>query len=688
MPTNSEPRLNKYVYFLIIAAGFVLLRLDAYGQVFKDDIIRLIDPDSYYHLRRILYTIGNYPHTLSFDNFLSYPHGDYVPWPPLFDFISATLLKPFGNNLVLMPALNLMYFSICFTALFFCIYRKSGIESAVISCIFISCAGILRVYTSYGRIDHHALELTLITGIYISFIAYFNSKKLFQLLIFTLLVFCSFLNWPGAPIYFPPLIFFVLTSLYRGKMDWDILKGLFIAFHIAAILIAIFLKITSTPDYPPYSYKFLSGFQRDFCFFVSVIFITLYFSHGKKVNPKYLWPATLILLALLFHKFFAEILSGFEFVDKQDKLIVLVEEASPLFFSSFYSLREEIGRFFFFFTPAIVLFPLFVYLYTKNAGSLLITCFTSFFLILTFFQLRFGYFFMLGYSVILGETLGRYIKRKYLPFAAGLFIALSVFTYYKDSKTSIDRFPAEEIYQTMRFLRDKTPETQSFEKGIALYGVFGSWDLGHYIIEAGKRPAVAHNFIGHALHNGETEYINALFSKSEDDVLKIMDRNKARFLVLQDPRDSLITDWSIISSGENPYIGKDGNVSDNALELFLFRLYKFDGTTPIENSPQHFRLIFYSDQKKVKVFERVAGVRIIVADKKGYTLKAKITGPSHSFSYVSSGKLTASGKEFIFPYSMNAPYNVGAQEVYLESGNYRYRLNIDEEDILTGRIIN
>lgn len=54
--------------------------------------------DSFYHLRRILYTVDNFPSTLWFDSYLNHPLGFSLSWPPLFDQIGAALSLLLGGS--------------------------------------------------------------------------------------------------------------------------------------------------------------------------------------------------------------------------------------------------------------------------------------------------------------------------------------------------------------------------------------------------------------------------------------------------------------------------------------------------------------------------------------------------------------------------------------------------------------
>jgi len=49
--------------------------------------------DEFYHLRRIVYSAVHFPQVLSFDPYVSFPHGGAIPWPPGFDWAVAALAR-------------------------------------------------------------------------------------------------------------------------------------------------------------------------------------------------------------------------------------------------------------------------------------------------------------------------------------------------------------------------------------------------------------------------------------------------------------------------------------------------------------------------------------------------------------------------------------------------------------------
>lgn len=676
MQEKSENLLYKVLPFFLLSAIFFLIRLDTFSYVYARGYLKLIDPDSYYHLRRILYTCKNYPKMLYFDNFLSYPSGDYVPWPPLFDFVSATIALISGKPNFVLPFLDMFYFFAAFSIIYWCSLREYGSLAAIIIGFLLAVAGILRVYTSFGRLDHHALELLIITASYLSFLAYYRNKGVLLLLLFTLTVLAAFFNWPGSVIYYPPLMLFVFYKLLKKEVSPELFKGLFVAFHITAIVLAIYLRLTKMADYPPYSYKFLSGFQRDFCFFVSIIFFNIYLTMKTKIHPAVIWTIALIILFGAFHKFFFELFNGFSFVGKTTPVFILVEESTPLFFGRFYTIGEELKRALSLFTPLLFLSPFVFYSYVKKRGCDTVFFYTLYFFSFTLFQLRFGYFFMLGYVAMTGVAFQNLLGNVKKPIIYIVMAIISVFLLYSNYKEAENRFESKALYDALQFLKEGTPNKDDFSKGAAPYGFLSSWHLGHYIIALGERPAVAHNFIGVSKNNDERAFIKALFSKDEQEVIEIMKLKKAKFLFLDDPKSLIITDWAAISSEPNPYTNDKNSLKNNVLELFLYRLYNYNGLTPpFDKSPQHLRLIY--ENNEIRIFEFVNGFKIKAKPKA--ILKAKIVTPARTFFYISQGVMSKEGKEFIFPYSLDAPYPVRAEEVYIEENGIKQPIKVLEE---------
>ncbi len=154
-----------------------------------------------------------------------------------------------------------------------------------------------------------------------------------------------------------------------------------------------------------------------------------------------------------------------------------------------------------------------------------------------------------------------------------------------------------------------------------------------------------------------------------------MEQKKARFLFMDNPDSLIITDWAVISNSPNPFIKSKKELNDRAKQLFLYKLYHFNGLVPpFDDTPSRLRLIF--EEGEIKIFELVQSATI--KGTKNSVLKAKIATPSRTFFYISQGRASKEGKEFVMPYTIDSPYPVKATEIYLEQDGKKMPLNITE----------
>ena len=93
-PPGTAGRLRSLRPLLLAACLLaLLLRLGSAPQVFAESRVRLDGPDAYYHLRRALLTLADFPHVPYHDPFIGPPEGGLIQWGPLFDLSVATLAR-------------------------------------------------------------------------------------------------------------------------------------------------------------------------------------------------------------------------------------------------------------------------------------------------------------------------------------------------------------------------------------------------------------------------------------------------------------------------------------------------------------------------------------------------------------------------------------------------------------------
>ena len=353
-----------------------LMRMLSYASVTANGGITFAGYDDFYHMRRILYTASNFPHSLNFDSYLNYPYGFEIGWPPLFDLLGGLLAKVLGGGQpdlhtvefagallpVLLGILTIIPLYIATASVF---DRKTGILAAFIFAVLPAHVYISR----FGAVDHHVAETLLSTAAYAFFIlalkwardgslsltslkTIYSEKKLVKSmafagasgLCFALLIF----TWIGAPIF---VSFIVLYALIQATIDLkagknsDYLLICSIACLFATLLFTIPLSAVSLRPGLEMSAMYLSWFQVFYVFsMLAGTFILWGFSlyvSKKGMNWKY-YPGILILVfgaGLLSLRFFsaesyAFVIEGMKFFLGKGEYIGTISEASPLFFDA------------------------------------------------------------------------------------------------------------------------------------------------------------------------------------------------------------------------------------------------------------------------------------------------------------------------------------------------------------------
>jgi len=80
--------------WVLLFVAAVVLRALRYGLVFVDGEVRFpFGADELYHLRRIWWSVVNFPASLEFDPYMNHPEGARPHWPPFFDWGIAALAR-------------------------------------------------------------------------------------------------------------------------------------------------------------------------------------------------------------------------------------------------------------------------------------------------------------------------------------------------------------------------------------------------------------------------------------------------------------------------------------------------------------------------------------------------------------------------------------------------------------------
>jgi dolichyl-diphosphooligosaccharide--protein glycosyltransferase len=445
-PSTYSSKLGIFSLIAIILVAF-LLRMLSYASVTANGSINFTGYDDFYHMRRILYTVSNFPHSLNFDSFINYPYGFEIGWPPFFDFLGALFAKILGGSQsnvysvefagallpVLLGVLTIIPLYVLASTVF---DRKTGLLAASILAVLPAHIYISR----FGALDHHVAEALLATTAYAFFILAlkFGGEGAFSLnsfknlasekglvksltfaglsgLSLALLIY----TWVGAPVFvsFIVLYAFIQTTLdlKAGKKS-NYLFICSIATLFATLLFTIPLSAGAIRQGLELSALYLSWFQ---VFYVISMLVATFLLWGfstyiskKALNWKY-YPAALILflsVSLIFLRIFSAesytyVIEGLRFFSGKGEYIGTITEGVPLFFNAqgnldFGSVLGTFGLCF----PAALIALFLLGLEWKGEKSkpegVFFFLWTLFFAYLAISQRRFSYLFAINVSIL------------------------------------------------------------------------------------------------------------------------------------------------------------------------------------------------------------------------------------------------------------------------------------------------
>lgn len=375
-PVAKRPVNNSKFSIIALTAVVIvafLMRMLSYASVTANGSINFIGYDSFYHMRRILYTASNFPHSLNFDSYINYPQGFEVGWPPFFDLLGGLLANLMGGGHpdvhtvefagALLPVLlGILTVIPLYVAASSVLDRKNALLGAFIFAVLPA-----HIYVSqFGATDHHVAETLLSTSAYAFFIlalkwaregslsltslkSISSEKKLIKSLAFAgasgLFFALMIFTWIGAPIFvsFIVLYAFIQTTIdLKAEKKSDYLLICTVTSILTTLLFTIPLSAWYVRPGLEMSAMYLSWFQVFYVLSMLVGTLILWgfssYISKKGLDWKY-YPAILILVfgtgLLSLRIFSAEsynfIIEGINYFLGKGEYLGTISEALPLF---------------------------------------------------------------------------------------------------------------------------------------------------------------------------------------------------------------------------------------------------------------------------------------------------------------------------------------------------------------------
>ncbi|MBU2567591.1 MAG: hypothetical protein KJ967_02295, partial [Elusimicrobia bacterium] len=228
---------NLIILGLILVVAFAVRTLPFVKITFQEGKVFFHDTDSYYHMRRIVYSVRNNFNLPEFDSYLEYPAGAPCYWPPLFAKSVAFIVYLFQGRAT--SEIDMEKVAVWVMPVLGCL----GIIPAYLlgKIIFSSKVGLLTAflfalqptyidYSKLGKLDHHAAEslFVLLSGYFFLMMHYpgkyyvfrraYEKSSLYAVLT-GLTLYLSYMFWTGTILYLVPLVgmmFFTAIFLSAG----------------------------------------------------------------------------------------------------------------------------------------------------------------------------------------------------------------------------------------------------------------------------------------------------------------------------------------------------------------------------------------------------------------------------------------------------------------------------------------
>ncbi|VVB72804.1 Dolichyl-monophosphooligosaccharide--protein glycotransferase AglB [uncultured archaeon] len=724
---RSEPA--ELLAVLIIG---LLLKFFAGRSSLTENGILLPGYDEFYHMRRIIYTANHFPNTLWFDSYLNFPYGLDITWPPLFDQISAAFSlalggRSYGGMEMAAATVPMIIGLIAIAAIYYLVRELFDSKVALMAGFMTAIAPYYLIYTMLGATDHHCLEVLLqLLSLLFIVMAFSRREKRYPFaalagVMMAAMAYC----WQGADIYLGMFLiyaFFKITlDLKNGSSSRENVTTLLAAFGVALILVL-----------PSWSASWMYASFLGLATILAGLAIMHAFSLlvAERRFPWTVFPVGLIVLFILIgllstiggglFEFGAIMHHGINFVIGGE-MIGKISEAEPLIYDAqtlsdvAYSglglnlLLSLSGA------AAII-----AYIRRSNEkkrpGLLLLLIWAAYSLFITFGQNRFLYLSTISMGVLISvlffwvlDLLNRKMaeRGKSTPRILVVLLLLLIVPTLQDTITFAQNTPpdvAGDWYQSLAWLKENSNTTSFYDNPSqnGEYSVMSWWDYGNWILLLANRPVVANNF-----QAGLEAAAQFYLSESEDDAANVLDKRGCKYVFVDFDlvyrKLEALTTWANKDIHNYMKMELEGSrimatPQPRLLNTTLANLYFYDC-----EGMGRFRLIYESPtflgdspaKSKVKIFEYVPGALIRVRTNPGYRVGALLNMTSNqgrSFIYVNEAVPKGDTFDMRVSYSTENRYEVHAVNPYLifagnEAGVKRRSLNVSENDILQGRVI-
>ncbi len=737
-----RPGLLAGAALVLLAFGVRLINLPG---VFREGMTLFGSADAWYHLRRIVYSVTNFPQTLGFDSYLNHPNGGISNWPQTFDWLLAAFARitvgP-GDVLAIERVVSFappLLGAAAVGAVFWLGARVFSPAVGFFGALFLALLPGHVHFSKLGFVDHHVAVILLLLAAMIATAALVASPagphgagRLRRACVVGVLLSAMPLLWPGALLHIGLFqLFFAAFLLSRERReDAAAWAGTLAATQGVAALLLLPFALRGTWDaFGTFSLIALSRFHPLWLGSAAVLFGVLAFLwrrsevfEGRMARLGLAGGLGVagVGLALLVPELRASVASGLGWFGTEQRADFqqFVAELQPLFVRGgrFAPAEAELAL-----SRAVYLYPLAWGALALHAvrhglgpGAGLVVLWGGVAGGLVLLQNRFLGFFSPVYALVLGwgaVELARFLRDRLQGRSAAVraavtlaalvgagFLAAPSVPFYRGALGALlatatpppAGFEAHQaqLIEIGRWMRAHTPPTPGFlEPGPRPeYGVLANWSDGHALRYAAERPMHQDNYLGHTAHGGPEifEACEAYFgAATEAEALEVGRALETRY-VLAGPAGS---GHSLGYGLESVFVSMHRRLGSYGEHRAAGQVFRFPAL-------RHHRLIRQwipggQPAAAQRLFERVAGARVEGSAAPDALVEARLmlrVGAGR-FEYVQRDRADSSGRyALVLPYA-NEPFSPDVAAIgpwRIESGGLRSELRVSESAVQSG----
>jgi dolichyl-diphosphooligosaccharide--protein glycosyltransferase len=583
--------VTRWALTAAVFAVAVAVRALPWPLVFEPERVIPFGNDAYYHLRRILYSLSEFPAVLSFDAYINFPHGAKPIWTPLFDWAVALAALPFASP---EDPAALWRFAVwvppllggCTVLVLMALARRHfGAAEAWLCGVLLAVSSGHFWYSQLGFVDHHAAVALLATLALAAAMALASDDDATRVpwragCGFGLASAGALLLWPGALLHVGLLQLVLLIQLPLRR---DRTRAIATAWSLAlghALALAVVAPVTwsaTWPQWSAFSPVVLTRFQP-WLFGALAAHAGLCAAlwrreHAGGTAARRLASGLAVGVALVTASALTwpGLLEGAEdawhWFARRETFQRTVAESRPLFLdpNGRFHLATASGRlsWFVFLAPFAALWiARSAWRKRRGAATAVLLFWGAGLLAATLFQRRFFNTSAVAVAALLALTLCHAWRALPQPWRAtrsrraGLSLAFALvvvlllapsiggYRHYALNQAAAwsgakQRLSQEEIEKrvaldTAEWIAAHTPATSGWLGGDAApeYGIMAPWPLGHILESVARRPTVVTNF-GDDLGPENFRLMRRYYQAGESEAAVLLDRLGVRYVVAQ-----------------------------------------------------------------------------------------------------------------------------------------------------------